>query len=128
MLKMSNLLLVSQFVMLLFADILASKPQLLGGYSALSPTQYASLKSDLNSSNLYKAMNETDSDNVRVIRIIKAQKQVVAGMNYEILAEVANGCDFEICCIKAFRSLQRDFSVCCADCGPESCQYQPCMC
>lgn len=120
---MANILLVTLLVILI-TNILLTNGQIPGGYSPVSPDQYGKLEKQLQSSNL----GEVLKNHFEVKKVLSAQQQVVAGMNYQILAEVENGCDIQQCCIKAFRSLQGKFSVCCANCGSKTCQYSTCLC
>lgn len=108
------------FLFCLFVDVFG---QLAGGYSNMNKHSeyFRDLKTDLQKSNLSGVLN----NQVIVKRVEEAQRQVVAGTNYKILSKIEVNGQLKSCCIKAFRSLDGDFSVKCADCN---CKYPTSEC
>lgn len=89
-----------------------------GGYYETPKSAYENLKVELQNSNVASALSTRDSC-VRVVKILSAYQQVVAGMNYKIKATIKINNRLKVCCFKVFRGLSRDaqFNVNCADCG-----------
>lgn len=108
------------FTFCLFADAFGG---LAGGYLDMDKNSenFRDLKSDLEKSNF----GGGSRNGVKVQQVVEAQQQIVAGTNYRILGKIEVNGQSSLCCFKAFRSLDGDFSVQCVD---YSCQYPRSKC
>lgn len=88
-----------------------------GGYAKMDPNDFKDLQTKLQNSNVQSVMGTKDSS-VKVESIESASKQIVAGTNYLIFANVLVDKKPQKCCFKAFQSLppQQTFKVICANC------------
>lgn len=75
-----------------------------GGYSDVNPSEYKNLQIKLENSNLRSAVGATNSC-VRVVKINSASRQVVAGMNYKIVATIEINGQQKTYCFKVYQSL-----------------------
>lgn len=116
---MSRETIVVVFLLGLTSTLILVDSQLLGGYSPMQPNQYANLAIKLDNSNIASIMNKGE---VFIIRITSAFQQVVAGLNFKIVAKTSVDHSEKMCCFKAFQNLQGDFSVNCAQCCYDACE------
>lgn len=86
------------------ALLMVDAQTIVGGYSDVSPDEYKNLQIKLENSNLRAAVGAGNSC-VRVVKIVSASQQVVAGMNYKIIAIMdINGKPTKYC-LKVYQSL-----------------------
>lgn len=102
MFRQANIL--AFLIVLVSALLMVDAQTMVGGYSDVSPDDYKNLQIKLESSNLQSAIGAANSC-VRVVKIVSASQQVVAGMNYKIIAIIdINGTQKKYC-FKVFQSL-----------------------
>lgn len=113
------------FIFILFSISGEIFGQMKGGYSNMDKEseEFGDLMTELQESDMDDVLNNATA--VMVKSVEEAQQQVVAGMNYRILSEVEVDGQSKKCCFQAFRSLDGDFSVNCADCA---CNYPSSEC
>lgn len=117
--KMSRETIVSAFLLGLTSTLIFVDAQILGGYSPMPPTEYGDLVIQLDKSNMASALNKRE---VFIIQITSALQQVVAGLNFKIVAKTCVECSEQMCCFKAFQNLSGNFSVECAQCNYNGCE------
>lgn len=97
----------------------------MGGYSTVPLEKLNDLKPKLQSSNFQSALKSTGSG-IKIQKINSASKQVVAGMNYRIKANVLVNGKSKECCFAVHEGLPQNggkqrFNVKCAQCGGCEC-------
>lgn len=123
---MSSILLIVQIVILI-VNIRISNG-IPGGYNNVPKQDIKKLEADVKSGDWSRVSN-VNQEYIELIKIEEASQQVVAGMNYQILAKVGKGCEKEVWCIKAFRGLGApNLAICCVTSGSKSCEFQTCSC
>lgn len=123
---MSSILLISQIVILIAS--ISTSNGIPGGYSPVPKQDIKKLEADVKSGD-WSGVSNVNQKYIESIKIVEASQQVVAGMNYQILAKVGKGCEKEVWCIKAFRGLGKPvLSICCVTSGSESCEFESCFC
>lgn len=124
MIRQLNIFAISFVVCISIADAFMPYslfPPMAGGHSPVPAQRCGELKSQLESSNMGSALGGTAS--VRILNILSATQQVVAGMKYHILATVSIDGRTEKCCFIVHHSLppQRRFNVLSAEVGVQEC-------
>lgn len=84
--------------------LIADAQRIVGGYSKVLPDHYNELQMKLQNSNLQSALGGKSSC-VRVVEIVSAEQQVVAGMNYRIIAVIDINGKSQKYCFLLFQSL-----------------------
>lgn len=86
------------------ALLIADAQTMVGGYSDVSPNEYKNLQIKLENSNLRSAIGAPNSC-VRVVKIVSASQQVVAGLNFKIVAVIDINGNKKKFCFKVYQSL-----------------------
>lgn len=122
--RLTNIFLALSFV---FISILCiANAQTAGGYSKVPKKEYKTLGIKLQNSNIQSAL--ATKKPVKVVNIVSATQQVVAGMNYRIVAQIKiNGKTYEYC-FKVEQDLPPNdcFNVVCAS-KKKPCEPCPCL-
>lgn len=96
---------VFAFLFILISVILIAEAQtIVGGYSDVPPSEYKNVQIKLENSNFRTALGAANSC-VKVVRIISVSQQVVAGMNYRIVAIVSINGQSKKFCFLLYQSL-----------------------
>lgn len=86
------------------ALLIADAQTIVGGYTAVPPSEYENLQIKLHNANLRSALKSTSSC-VDVVQIVSAAQQVVAGMNYRIVAIISLNGQSKKYCFLLYQSL-----------------------
>lgn len=84
--------------------LIAEAQRIVGGYSEVKPNEYKKIQNKLQSANLQSALG-IKSSCVTVAEIISAEQQVVAGMNYKIVADIDINGQSKKYCFLLYQSL-----------------------
>lgn len=93
------------FTLVFISTLLIVNAQtLVGGYSELSPNEFKNVQNLLENSNLRTAIGATNSC-VKVVQVVSASRQVVAGLIYKIVAIIEINGVQKTYCFKVYQSL-----------------------
>lgn len=121
-----SILLIAQIVILIAS--ISTSNGIPGGFTPVPKQDIKKLEADVKSAD-WSGVSNVNLEYIKWIKIEEASQQVVAGMNYQILAKVGKGCEKEVWCIKAFRGLGKTvLSICCVSSGSETCEFESCFC